>query len=142
MKAKVEFIAMFRTEGPLDDGLPPTYACYSFAQANEMLRKWGESSNRPGQTYDKIDFWVKWKGFEVYEGRYDLLNPKRESPDLARHVKDWLSFQAGRWPSWMSDEEYADYVAGQDPEFVAECERYLDGCSFEEEGDGAAGQHR
>ncbi len=132
MRAKIEFIVAFRAEGPLDDGLLPTFACHSFAEADEMLRKWGESSDRTGRTYDKIDFWVKWQGFEVYQGRYDLLNPKREPPDLAQHVKDWLSFQAGRWQSWMSGEEYRDFMAGQEPDFVAECERYLDGCSFGE----------
>ncbi len=133
MKAEVEFIVLFRAEGPLDDGLPPTCACYSFAEADEALRRWGQSSDRPGRTHDQIDFWVRWQGFQVYEGRYDLLNPKREEPDLAKHVEGWLRFQAGRWPSWMSDEEYADFMAGQEPQFVAECERYLDCCALREE---------
>ena len=79
-------------------------------KANSLLLRWSYTAPKGGG-YDKCDFTVKFVDGETYNGRYDLKHYSIEYPRLDDHVYDFVRFHAGQWPSWMNEEQYAEYMS-------------------------------
>ncbi len=130
-KRKVKAITFIFKEGLSyqNDALPLTVT--SWAQARALMLGWAGYAPKNG-SYDKLDFIVEWEGGNTYKGTDDLKHWEVEKPDLAKHVRDFLTFLAGtNKPAWMTQEKYDDYIArngGPDKECVA----MLDALSFED----------
>ena len=97
---KPTLIEIIRAEGP-------TALCgkvqtaTSWHEADMILR--ANSATAPkGGCYDKHDFRITFADGSVYSGRYDLKHCSEESPDLARHVRDFIRYLAGHAPAWMT----------------------------------------
>lgn len=121
---KVKSIRLVRAEGPAEECDKPQTVS-SWLEANRVLRQWSETAPREGG-YDKCDFTITYEDGETYEGRYDLKHWSCEPPDLAEHVRGFVTFHAGRRkPAWMTDEEYESRLPSiKKPEFEHFLEHY------------------
>lgn len=120
---KLKSITLTRGEGPAEEcGKPKTV--FSWREADSVLRQWSETAPECNG-YDKVDFTITYEDGETYKGRYDLKHHRCETPDLAKHVRGFVSFHAGKQkPAWMTDEEYQRYVSKMKPEFEHFLEHY------------------
>jgi len=103
-------ITLTRAEGPAAEcDRPQTVS--SWSDANLVLWHWSETAPSDCQTYDKCDFIITYEDGETYEGRYDLKHHICGYPDLGKHVRDFVTFHAGRHkPAWMSEEQYREFL--------------------------------
>lgn len=128
----VASIKLHRAEGPhelLRNGLGEAHMA-SFREADRVLSGWGYSAPKEGG-YDKVDFTVTWADGNTYKGRYDLHYPGRPNdegrtyPDLAKHIRDFVTFSTGMAkPHWMSEKDYRAVLA-RDPTWAQEAVRFL-----------------
>lgn len=100
-------ITIIRAEGPSDQ-CGERNECATFADANMLLRRWSNTAPEKGG-YDKCDFKIEDESIDLnYDGRYDLKHWRCESPDLKRHVLDFLLFVGGQnKPRHMTEAQYA-----------------------------------
>lgn len=84
-----------------------------------------------GGGYDKTVIRVTFADDETYECRLDIqhytLPFEVNDNDLARHIRQFLSFNTGAFcPSHMTQEEYQDYLNGSGKQIQVESQQYLD----------------
>lgn len=98
-------IKLTRVEGP--DPINHDHHLGTFAEANELLRKWSMTAP-DGGGYDKCDFTITIPEINlVYDGRYDLKSWRVECANLRAHVVNNLEFMAGvSRPCHMDQERY------------------------------------
>ena len=109
---KAKEIVIERAEGPVaETGKPRTLTGPAvWEQADSILVKWGKTAPKNGG-YDKCDFKVTWEDGQTYSGRYDLVHPDKEWPDLAKHIYELSAMYAGRFrPAWMNDRQWQDFL--------------------------------
>ena len=107
-------IEITRAEGPHEEvGKPEVCTREAYFGiwdcADRILIRWSHTAPKAGG-YDKCDFTVTWEDGETYNGRYDLKHHAVEFPNLAKHVYDFAMFHAGLWSSWMTEEQYRDFL--------------------------------
>lgn len=74
--------------------------------AGLQLRAWSEHAPATGG-YDKTDFTVTWADGQTYQGRYDLKRHSVEPVDLGGHMREFLTFYAGRKrPDHLTEKQY------------------------------------
>lgn len=125
-KIHVKSITITRAEGPAEEcDRPQTVS--SFEEADRVLREWSETAPKE-LGYDKCDFTITWEDGETYKGRYDLKYWATEYPNLGKHVRDFITFHAGKQkPAWMTAEQYESFL--QQPhiqETKLESQRFLE----------------
>ena len=111
-KIKARSITLQRAEGAIgrDDFSPRTITAKEgknvWEQADCLLFEWSQTAPR-GSGYHKVDFTVKYEDGETYSGRYDLVHWNEEYPSLAKHMRSFVTFHAGKWcPPHMTEEQY------------------------------------
>jgi hypothetical protein len=129
MTIKPKLIAITRAEGLISECDKPETAT-TWPAANAILRRWSETAPKTGG-YDKCDFDVVFEDGQIYSGRYDLQHWSIEAPDLAKHVRSFISYLSGEPPVWLKRpgkerylKNYYDTVA-KDAAKVAEAKRWL-----------------
>jgi len=104
---KPKLITIERVEGLIEECVTKTAT--SWAEANAILLKWSRTAPEHGG-YDKCDFKIVFEDGYEYEGRYDLMHYRRERPDLGKHVRDFVSYHAGKLPGWCRKPEDVERV--------------------------------
>ena len=123
-------ITIERVEGYIDEAvkltIEPGHGPGDIWQAaNRILLLWSLSAPKGG-AYDKCDFRVEYEDGELYQGRFDLQHWTCETPDLAKHMRRFVSFNGGLFrPAWCETEQYRT-VLEDNPERVEWCARFLD----------------
>ncbi|QYY33701.1 hypothetical protein K2O51_31135 (plasmid) [Cupriavidus pinatubonensis] len=108
MRSQVASISLTRIEGAPVAGINERVT--TWAQADSVLRRWSESVARDGG-YDKCEFSVEWQNGATYHGRYDLVNWRDATPDLARHIRELAYFYTGRrTPAHMTLSIYGAFL--------------------------------
>ena len=127
-KIRVESIELIRAEGPVPLDPPRKLSRDKmWEQADKVLHDWSNTAPRDCKTYDKCDFVITYQDSETYKGTYDLKHWLCQFPDLGKHVREFVTFHAGRRkPAWMTDEQYQNvmgmpHIQEMKPEF----ERFL-----------------
>jgi hypothetical protein len=126
---KPKLITITRAEGFVEECDKPETAT-SWLAADAILRRWSNTAPKTGG-YDKCDFSIVFEDGQDYKGRYDLKHWEAETPDLAHHVRSFISYLSGKAPAWLLVpgkerylKHYNDKVAA-DTETVAEAKRWL-----------------
>lgn len=125
-KIHVKSITITRAEGTIEEvDRPKTIS--SFEEADRVLREWSETAPKE-LGYDKCDFTITYEDGETYKGRYDLKHWATEYPNLGKHVREFLTFHAGkRKPAWMTEEQYESFLQQPHVQRVKlESERFLE----------------
>lgn len=107
-KIKVEKIVFEWSESAeVEDG----HTVYSFAEANEVIRKIAKKAPDNG-AYDKTKFIITFADGQTYEGRYDVTNQDMFNGDLSKHVIDFAKYSAGiEKPSHMSQSSWESMIS-------------------------------
>ena len=126
-KINVKSIILTRAEGPAAECDKPQTVT-NWSEADKVLEQWSKTAPKDCKTYDKCDFIINYEDGETYKGRYDLKHWLCEPPNLAWHVRDFVTFHAGkRKPSWMTDKQY-EYISSQEHflQMKPQFERFLE----------------
>ncbi len=94
---KPKTITITRAEGPTKEC--GTRTAQSWIEANAILYSWSRTAPEHGG-YDKCDFHIMFEDGTEYSGRYDLMHFRRERPNLALHVRNFVGYLAGELPAW------------------------------------------
>jgi len=96
-------IEITRVEGPVElCGRP--YVCGSWSEAHAFLSLMSRTAPEHGG-YDKHDFQITWPNGFKYAGRYDLMHWRKEQPNLAGHVRSFLTYLAEDSDEHVSQKE-------------------------------------
>lgn len=124
-KIPLRSVLIQRAEGPHGaDFRPHTVASYD--DATQLLATWSETASAAGG-YHKCDFTLTFADGETYRGRYDLVHHSADSPDLRRHVQDYLLAHSGRWcPPSRTWDQHRAILARFGDAFAEQCAYWLD----------------
>lgn len=130
-KVKVERIEITRIEGP-SELCGKTRVFKTWAGAKFGLLEY--NSTYPEMGYDKHKFIVYFEDGQTYSGRLDVMpvNKENNDQDVRKHIADFVLFNAGKMkPSWMSDEDYKEFLSGVNTqEYIDFYEKYDIGSPF------------
>lgn len=117
-------IKITRVEGYEHECVTRTVKTYD--EANVMLRAWSNTAPKGG-CYDKCDFLVTFEDGQTYSGRYDLRHWSDERPDLAGHMRGFVSYLAGNPPAWMDEAQRRRFFEDrtQNAKETAEAQEWL-----------------
>jgi len=122
-KIRVKVIAFLFKEGERGNECP--LAFLQLADADAQIRQWAARAPDDG-AYDKLDYVVVFADGQTYMGRFDIQRRHVMLADLAKEMRDYLEFCAGRRrpPHW-SEEEYGRFLEDQGERQKAQAVEFL-----------------
>lgn len=113
MAIKTKTIWLHRAEGEIGPDSTATVA--TWAEAESVLRGWSHTAPEDG-SYHKCDFKITYEDGQVYDGRYDLTQPRDVT--LEEHVRHFVEVGSGYRRPAKWDEKTHQMILNRNPELT------------------------